>query len=223
MADLSKLLKTDFRLIAVSAEMQSLQEHYHILKGLIANTTDFKQRFLERYIQGEGLTPDDPEWHLAHDEYMYDVEIILPKLVWGPFLIALFAAYESSITEISKLIQEKKSLKIAIDQIKGDFLERAKLYFKEILNFQLYVNETDWKNITTLLVLRNVYAHTNGQFELLKPGVKNKIKKLEEQQIGISENLDYVICERALAHKLLKSVQNSVSSLVDRYKQQYTP
>jgi len=100
----------------------------------------------------------------GHQEYS-DHIISPPKVFPWTFLVALYAVYESAVTEIARLIQVGQSQYISLNDIKGEFLDRAKKYYKHILQFELYSKEKEWPRIKMLSELRNAFAHANGRLK----------------------------------------------------------
>ena len=99
--------------------------------------------------------------------------------------MSLYAVYESVVIEIADLIRDKQSQQIKIDDLRGNFLEKAKKYYKHILQFDLYSNEKAWQQIKMLSELRNAFAHANGRMDRLKPKPKKKLNS------GCSRILEY--------------------------------
>jgi len=208
----------DFRLLEVSGELYALEEHLRFIEGEMERILKDERLRVDAYIKKEGLCPDDPEWHIAHQEYDHRIDFLNPRFCRGPFLVALYAVYESAVTEISRLIQEKKSQKITIDDLKGDFLERAKKYYKHILEFDLYSEEKVWHRVKMLSELRNAFAHANGRLEMLKKRSRETIQKWEQQKLGISSFYGYIICEASTVEDIFSIVRTSLEDLVTRYK-----
>ena len=125
---------------------------------------------------------------------------------------------ESIVTEVGHLIQDKQSQKKKINDLKGDFLERAKKYYKHILKFDLYSEEKVWQQIRMLSTLRNAFAHANGRLEMLNEKSKKKIKKWEKEKRGISTYSGYIICEANIVADIFGAVRDSLEDLIERYK-----
>ena len=123
-----------------------------------------------------------------------------------------------TFTEIARLIQEKKSQKITINDLKGDFLERTKKYYKYILEFDLYSEEKVWHRVKMLSELRNAFAHVNGRLEMLNKKSRDTIQKWEQQKLGISSHYGYIICEASTVEDIFGTVRTSLEDLVTRYK-----
>ena len=132
--------------------------------------------------------------------------------------MALYAAYESIVTEIAHSIQVKQSQKIKLDDLRGGFLERAKKYYKHILKFDLYSEEKVWQQIRMLPTLRNAFAHANGRLEMLNEKSKKEMKKWEKEKRGISTDYGYIICEVNIVADIFGAVRDSLEDLIERYK-----
>ena len=133
--------------------------------------------------------------------------------------MALYAVYESTVTEIGRLIQGKQSQKISINDLKGDFLSRAKKYFKHILKFELCSDENEWQKVKMLSELRNAFAHANGRLDMLNEKSRKFIKNWAQQELGISTHSGYVICEENMVDEIFGATRSSLEDLIDRYKQ----
>lgn len=209
--------ESDFRLLDASIELDALEEHLQLIKRQMEHIERTVRRKTETYICKEGLCPDDPEWHIAWQNCNYRIDS-LPRFFRGPFLVALYAAYESIVTEIARLIQAKQSQNIKINDLKGDFLERAKKYYKHILKFDLYSEEKVWQQIHMLSTLRNAFAHANGRLDMLNEKSKKKIRKWEKEKRGISTYYGYIICESNIVTDLFDVARGSLENLIERYK-----
>jgi len=173
----------------------------------------------QKKIKKLGLTYDDPEYHLEQQELDYLIEVALPRIFRGPFLLSLYAVYESAVTEIAALIQKKKAIKMSINDLKGDFLEKANKYFSDVLQFPLFLGNEAWQKINMLFVIRNAIAHTNGRIEMLNKSARQKIANWENQKRGISSTSGYLVVEEQFLKDTLKIVSNSLSDLINRYKE----
>ena len=213
-------INVDFRLLDVSLELQALYEYRETMEKQIDNIAASEKLFLEAALRKQNVTPDDPEWHFEHQDYEYRVEFLLPRFFRGPFLVSLFAVYEASTTEIARLLQKAQGKAISIDDLHGnDFLDRAKKYYKHILNFDLCAGNPAWQQIKMLSEVRNAIAHTNGRIEMLRGRAKEKILGWAKKRIGIDTNWGYIVVDRTFVERTFSNVQASLEDLVQRYKQ----
>lgn len=228
MIDLSHL---DFRLSDAEAELEMLAEHLQLIENHIERIQKEERREFDRKVEEIGktykcanLTAELIEERRVEEEIAskeYELRINDPPLfLRGPFLVSLYAVYESVVTEIACLIRDKQSQQIKIDDLRGNFLERAKKYYKHILHFDLYSNEKAWQQIKRLSDLRNAFAHANGRVDRLNRKSKEKIEKWNGQKkIGISITIfGHVICEADIVADIFGVVRDSLKDLIKRYK-----
>jgi hypothetical protein len=209
----------DFRLLDVSLELHALEDHYELIEKQISNLSKIEKTSLDEYIKKENLTPDDPEWDMARYECDQKVEFLLPRFFWGAFIVSLYAVLEASITEIARLLQQAQKQEIAINDLRGDFLERANKYYKYVLNFELCSDAKTWQRIKYLASVRHAIAHANGRIDMLNENNRKAIKTLEKQNIGISSYNDYVLIDSSFAKETFSKVRSMLENLVDRYKE----
>ena len=215
--DLSHL---DFRLLGAETELEMLAEHLQIIENHIERIQKKERREFDRKVEEIKKARDYlVEVEIASQEYELRIND-LPLFFRGPFLVSLYAVYESVVTEIADLIRDKQSQQIRIDDLRGNFLDRAKKYYKHILQFDLYSNEKAWQQIRMLSDLRNAFAHANGRVDRLKKKSKKKIKQWNGQKnIGISITIfDHVICDADIVADIFGVVSDSLEDLIKRYK-----
>lgn len=130
-------INVDLRLLDVSSELHVLEDHYELIEKQISHLSHAEKVALDEYRKKENLTPEDPEWDFAGQKCDHKVEFLLPRFFWGPFIVSLYAVLETSVIEIARLIEQRQRQGITINDLRGDFLERAKKYYKNVLKFEL--------------------------------------------------------------------------------------
>ena len=86
---------------------------------------------------------------------------------------------QAAVDEVASLMQKNMKQGISINDLRGDFFERAKKYYKNVLNFKLYCNPKDWQQIKIITYIRHAVAHANGRMDMLNGKAKKKIKNME--------------------------------------------
>ena len=210
-------IEKDFPLLDASIELEALEEHLQLIENQMERIERTERNKTETSIRKEGLCPEDPEWHIAWQQYDYRIDS-LPIFFRGTFLVVLYAAYESIVTEIAHSIQVKQSQKKKINDLRGDFLERAKKYYKHILKFDLYSDEKVWQQVKMLSTLRNAFAHANGRLDMLNERSSQIIQKWAEKNLGISTYYGYIICEVNIVADMFGAVRSSLEDLIERYR-----
>ena len=201
----------DFRLIEIEIELGILREQLkHIEEGI-------EQGRERSDLESAPNTPseDESDWDMRRQQYDYETEVILPRMWRNPFLVSMFSVYETSVTEVASLIQKKQGRQIRLNDRRGEFLDRAKKYYKDILQFNLSTSNERWKWLNKLSDLRNVIAHTNGRLETVSRERKRKMLRYE----GANESYDYLVVSRHFLSKTLALVTDELEDLVARYRE----
>lgn len=212
-------INVDFRLLDVSLELHALEDHYELIEKQISHLIHAEKVSLDEYRKKEKLTPEDPEWDFARQECDRKIEFLLPRFFWGPFIVSLYAVLETSVLEIARLIQQNQKQGIGINDLRGDFLERAKKYYKNVIKFELCGDTNTWQRIKILAEVRHAIAHANGRLDMLNENTKKRIKALEKQNLGISSHYNYILLDSYFAKETFSKVRSLLKSLVDRYKE----
>ncbi len=212
-------INVDFRLLDVSLELYALKDHYELINNQLLHLKEAEEATLLEYLKRENLTPEDPEWDFARQECEHKVEFLLPRVFWGPYIVALYAAFETGVTEIASLLQKSQGQEIGINDLRGDFLERASKYYKNILRFELCSDNEAWQCIKMLAELRHAIAHVNGRLDMLNEKSRRKITAWGKQEIGITFFYNYLLFDSVITKNLLSQVQLTLESLIERYKE----
>ena len=209
----------DFRLLEIDCELDALEDYLQIIETHIESLTKAERTRLETYVRQNHVSSDDPEWYTAVNECEHQIEVFLPRFFRGPFLVMLYAVYESAVTEIAQLIKGKQVQQIFLDDFRGDFLKRAKKYYEHVLKFQLYTGNSAWQSIQMLSTLRHAIAHENGRMEMINSDAKKKIHNWEGQKIGVAVCGGYLVFEARFAANIFQIVRASLKDLIKRYKE----
>ncbi len=212
-------LELDFRLLEIDCELDALEDYLQIIEAHMESLAKAERTRFEVRIQEKHLSPDDPERQEAVSECEHQIEVFLPRFFRGPFLVTLYAVYESAITEIARLIKGKQSQGISLDDFRGDFLKRAKKYYDHVLKFQLYTVNRAWQSIQMLSTIRHAIAHENGRMEMLNSDAKKKIRNWERQKLGIAVYGGYLVFEARFVADIFQTVRASLKDIIKRYKE----
>ena len=206
------LLDASHEVFALEDYLASMEEHI----GRIQRSQKLK---LDAYIKKEKLTPDDPEWHKAIQEYDHWVYFLLPRFFRGPFLVSLYALYEAVVTEIADLIHARqprsKRFSTFRRKEKLSFLERARQYYDEILRIELCPDETTWDRLAVLSKLRNAVAHANGRLEMLCPKKRSIVKTLAQSIPDVAMHSGYITFGKVFVSETTHIVISDLRRLID--------
>jgi hypothetical protein len=105
----------DPRLIEV--ELSDLNYYLDLLEKQIKERQADYRSELQEIIKENGLTPNDSNWQIVH-EYKRLADYRMHRFFRAPFLISLYAVYESAAIEIANFIQKQKGIEMPITEKK---------------------------------------------------------------------------------------------------------
>ena len=214
------ILNIDIRFVDVSYELGALGRYLDMLEQQLNVLIKQEHEKAETRIQEIKKNFDEVEWQIAHQVRDELVENLIPRFFRSPFLVTLWATYESGIIEIANYLQKQKCLSLSIRDIKGKhFLNQAYKYFEHVLKFTLWNNSKAKERLEMLRVLRNTIAHSNGLIERIKNEKdKEKIKKWEENNLGVSTVYGNLIFTKDFLGETYQIVNDSLNNLINRAK-----
>ena len=209
---------TDATVLHVATELSTLEEHLGLIEGQIERSNKAAESELEAKIlelSPDSSPYDEEEWIFLHQEHNYRTQVVFPRILRGPFLVTLFAVYESVVIEIAGIIQKRQGQQISLNDIKGDFLSRAQKYYMHVLQFELSTSGKSWQRLMLLSNLRNAIAHANGRLGRVKEKLRNQILK----QKGVKDEFGYLIISGAFLGETFTLVKEDLEDLLTRYKE----
>ena len=160
----------DFRYVQFDYELWALSHMLDTIEPTIeALAAEDEFKTLED-LRESGWADDEAERDLALQDIREKRDDVLPRFMRGPFVVALWACYESGVGSIAKGLREETSAPIELDELKGDsFLSRAGRYFEAILGIPLDADDPRLQRLKNLYRVRNGLAHANGLQEGMTP------------------------------------------------------
>lgn len=208
-----------FRLLGVRAELSGLSDALELMEGQIKFLSE--QRKTQASADLRVLAEQGHEWEhedvqLTLQERDHAVEHFYPRVFRGPFLVTLWAIYESGLKEVARFIKLQKDIELDVDEIRGpDVQRRVKRYFEAVLGMSLPSDQARARELSRLYMLRNAFAHANGRLASLKGGVRDGVKGMIKEGL-LTESLGYVIPSKAYLAAACGAVHTELSELVDR-------
>lgn len=184
----------DTALRGLEQYLAAVDEQLSYLKG------QYKVRFKAQLKRGaHGKDPEDI--YLAKYNVDYLTKELFPRFIRGAYLISLWAALESSLTDMTDYAKVKYKQKFGLDEIRaGDFLVQAEKYYMRVLDMSLFRDRPDRERIETLKAIRNALVHDNGRIDGLPKNLTSHIKARQHVKMGFEvENGHIIPTEQGLA------------------------
>jgi len=211
-------LTLDFRFVEIEYELWALGEYLNALEQQLPAIAEEKRTQTFARLQAEKSDWDDPETELAFRELDEIAESVLPRFLRGPFLVTLWALYESAITEIAGYLKQQQKKALGLQDIRDGFLDRARKYFDHILAFPLCADDRTWERLQMLMILRNALAHANGRIEAVKEKSRSKIEEYTKMRVGVAVENGNLSFTEAFVRETYALVHESLINLIERVR-----
>lgn len=211
-------LNLDFRFAELGWELHSLGWFREKLEELLS----FQKDQEETRLKAELATLDDPaDRQVAWQVTNALIDEIMPRFSRGPYLVALWALFESGMDEIAEYIGNAKHLELKLNDLqKRDKIWQWKKYFS-FAAFPLYIEQEQWQRLDEIREIRNLLAHANGRLDESTP-LCNKIRKWCAEDRGLSEGARSLIISGEYIHAAHVSVTTVLGELLSRVKREFS-
>ncbi len=173
--------------------LKELEEHIRKLdKTMTLRLGNFQFR-----IPALGLKKEDKE---ILKENRAAVEEMLSEMG----IVTLLSVLEYSLRDFCLALKKSKSLKLSWAELRGEPLERFKVYFEKVGGISIGISPSDWEDLQSLNTLRNVFIHSLG--EIQEKDLMN-IRKLTERFKAIEIKQKKVLISLEFCHTMLTHVQ----------------
>ena len=215
----------DFRFVEIAYELRALKIYLETLE-IQLNYLEEQERVrtkaeFEKLKKNTNETSHKEVYYELQDELNEKIQYLFPRFFRGPFIVTLWAVYESAIKKIAVYLKSVQGLSRNLKDIQGRFPENAKKYFKEVLKIPLVENNTSWTELKRLSILRHTIAHCNGQLDAIKNNTLKKIKLWEKQGVGISTEMETILFSKEFLEKAYYTVSKSLSDLMKMVAEKY--
>lgn len=218
-------MSLDLRLLEVPLEFDLLEGYWGFIGKQMESSRESAKRKRDanhKKLEKLGVTPCDVEWDEPFHDYDYEVNLLLPRILYNPFLVSLCSVYESVVVEIAECMQKKLRIKTSIHKQKGsNFLDRAKKYYENKLGLKLSTNGQAGDRLPELYHLRNAVAHSNGRIDvsIVWDQTRKGVQELVSKNIGVQENGGYIIVNEDFLRETFMLVKGDLEDLIARYKE----
>ena len=215
-------VKFDLRFVEIFYELGALERYLDSLENQLPTIARQEEEKAYARLRNEKLKSDLAERDAILQELYNLTEEVLPRFFRGAILVTLWAIFESAVIVIANEIRDQQKLTLTINDLRGDFLERAKKYFDLVLKFRLTSNNRNWDRIRMLKVLRNALAHANGRMDHIRSEIDvRNIKKWETNDIGLSIENGNLLFSEQFVRQILSVVYETLDDLTRRIFGEY--
>ena len=156
----------------------------------------------------------------GHEHYADIAELqldqgITTRLLTGTALVATWATYQSVVTQTARRLRTAQNVQRDLET-RRSFRENARTYFADELHIDLHPPDTDWNRLMVVNVVRDVFAHANGQIDNVREKDRKRIEKWAETFVGLTISDGYLVVSIDFVRHTFDFVSRLLYDLEDR-------
>jgi hypothetical protein len=104
---------------------------------------------------------DDDDYSIATQELDGRFDVVIPHFSRYAVLVLLHSLVETQLHACAHRLHKDHAFKLAIDDIKGSEIERAKVYLTKVAGISVG-QDVGWQELMNLQVIRDIIVHRRG-------------------------------------------------------------
>jgi hypothetical protein len=166
--------------------VEGTQSQIHEYQSMMESQLSFikkaeEQRLASLFPSSDGL---EVEFDLALDDFRWTHEFMFPRFFRYSFVVLLVLLLENQLNGICRMMRERHSLALKCSDFAGSPIERCKIYLGKYA--QIPLNETSWRSMEDLVLVRNCIVHTLGQVTLSRDATR--LREITGQGLQIKDD-----------------------------------
>lgn len=161
----------DLRYVYVEYELWALEHVLHTIEPAIEQLAQQNEEATLVELEAKGWIHDDAERQFAYQNIDEIRDYVLPRLMRGPYVVALWAAFESAVKQIAWRRANELHVSAPLESRGQEFPKRARKYFADSLALALDENRARYDRLVDLYVVRNVGTRERAEGRHELPGM----------------------------------------------------
>jgi hypothetical protein len=144
----------------------------------------------ERQLIATRKHPPDIQQMLAGAEAVHEAAELLPRLQWNAQLVLAYSTFEHALNRVCALAKARTGSTVDFGRYKGPSgkdtgIFKAKSYLAEIAQITTPFAGAEWDAVVGINKLRNVIAHTSGEFSDPPQARELEVQALVPRWVGV--------------------------------------
>lgn len=208
--------------LRIAGEFHALERYLALLAEFVPHIQDQSRvRLLaELKRKSPGLGPEDLKEEV--EQLKWVTESLVPQFFFGAFVVALWAGFESAVTELAQYIRKRENVRLSIADLREpNTRKRLDLYLETITRQPIAATAQNARRIDDLQLVRNCLAHANGDLRLQREERKKQIEALAGANVGVFIRENSVVVSEEFIRTCFASVEDFVNGLLAQVHKAY--
>jgi hypothetical protein len=214
--DINRLFEDDdFPALGISVRFGAVERYLKLLLEFVPHVQDqtlvrFKAE-MDR--EASRFSANDFVDEVAH--LKSEIENLIPASFYGSFVVVLYAALESAISDVADYVKKKEVAQLSLSDLReANSLKRLSLYLETLMKQPLNTPAGVMNFLQQLQLVRNVIAHANGSLRDQRQDRRTALQRLAEENIGVLIENNSLVVTTAFLQRSLSSAADFVNALL---------
>lgn len=208
----------DFRFVEIEYELWALANMLETIEPAMDVLAKEHADVILGDLECAGWSHDEAEVGIALQHISEIRDYVLPRFMRGPFVVALWACFESGVNAVASQKWSEGHASIRIQDVQGrTFLDRAKLYYNKLLSFPLDEDQSRLARLSDLYLIRCALAHSNANREGMGENQWSKLKDAaSRQKLEVDESRGMLVLGEEYVRSAFVDVDECLRALLAR-------
>lgn len=145
-----------------------------------------------------------------------------PAMFRSSLFVMCMADFEHTLNGLAELFQNARKLELSFKEIRGEGMERARIYLKKVAQVGFPDTSPEWSEIKTFSALRNLMVHADGRIPLDHKDrpLLEKFIQARPDQLRIDRH-QRIVLEQAFFPHVLKTLRQFHTAYMADLKKRY--
>ena len=216
--DILRVFESSYPGLNFSAELGSVDDYLQTVAEylpLIQEQND--KRFRARLSRGFPKLTDEnlaEEWKI-HERTN---RTLIPSLLVGSVVVALWSAFEQSVNELCRYIAEREQSPLVLHDLREiDLGKKVSKFIATLTNESIDLPVT----ISSIQLLRNIYAYHNGSIAKLGDAQMKSVKRMAASSDGVHLAGEIVVLSVDYLRRCFSDIDSALQRILDLIQARY--
>jgi hypothetical protein len=216
--DILRVFESSYPGLNFSAELGSVDDYLQTVAEylpLIQEQND--KRFRARLSRGFPKLTDEnlaEEWKI-HERTN---RTLIPSLLVGSVVVALWSAFEQSVNELCRYIAEREQSPLVLNDLREiDIGKKVSKFIATLTSESIDLPVT----ISSIQLLRNIYAYHNGSIAKLGDAQMKSVKRMAASSDGVHLAGEIVVLSVDYLRRCFSDIDSALQRILDLFQARY--
>lgn len=158
----------------------------------------------------------EEKYHISdyYEEELITIDRVYLETFRYSAIVSIYSILESSMNALCNHLMKSKELSLELKEIRGEGIERAKLYLEKVCHVKLPAKSNSWSKIQNLNKIRNCIVHAEGDVDRTRN--PRKLKNIIKNTDGLDLMNVYIKIDKKYLEDSIESIEDFLQRLCEK-------